>query len=208
MNNVRSQNTVDAEPQNPRAFAVVSSTQQNVMENNWTDEQLIAAMQHESPNIQALDTFIERYWKPLFAWCYMMTVNRHQAFQLGQKTWQHILGAPQLVHSTEDFCTQLVTLATDLWRDQIPADEAETAIETCPGSPFHLSPGAVKEAEISFPYTTPENLHILSKAERTELTRIVDLALGRTTPKQRDILLNSLQSNFRVATTSLGLREE
>jgi hypothetical protein len=51
----------------------------------WTDAWLVAAIRQDPPDEEALDVIVDRYWKPLFARCQMLTLDGEKARDLAQE---------------------------------------------------------------------------------------------------------------------------
>src|SRR5262249_37618381 len=86
-------------------------------ETSWPDAQLIAAVRQEPPDEAALDALVRRYWNRLCSYCYILTVNTHQAADLAQDTWRRVLRARGALKPDGNFPAYLNTIAANLWRD-------------------------------------------------------------------------------------------
>ncbi|MCI0534231.1 MAG: hypothetical protein L0Z50_03280 [Verrucomicrobiales bacterium] len=60
---------------------------------DWSDSRLIAAVRRDPPAQWALDALVDRYWKPLFGRCQMLTLNHQSASDLAQEAWCRVLRA-------------------------------------------------------------------------------------------------------------------
>src|SRR5262249_46639093 len=83
----------------------------------WSDTWLVAAVRRETPDVSALDVLAERYWKPLFGRCHLLTLNHDRASDLAQQTWARVLRTRQGLKPGGNFPGYLMTIATNLWRD-------------------------------------------------------------------------------------------
>lgn len=189
MNNFQNRNATAVRLSSGGFSRAVANAQPNSPASEWPDWRLITAIRNEPMNILALDTLIDRYWKPLFAQCQILTVNRAQAVQLAEETWKRILREPTFL-PTEAFFTYLSANAADLWRDQIRAAEVTEVIDAGQESPLELLRTAIDEKDISFVQAAVENLEALSEDEQLRLSKTIDLALGKLAPAKREVLLS------------------
>jgi RNA polymerase sigma-70 factor (ECF subfamily) len=83
----------------------------------WPDAWLVAAVRGEPPDVAALDALVGRYWKPLFARCELLTMNRDVASDLAQETWSRVLRARRALDPDGNFPGYLSAIALNIWRD-------------------------------------------------------------------------------------------
>jgi RNA polymerase sigma factor (sigma-70 family) len=100
----------------------LNDTPANSEDESISDRILIAAIEREPLDLEAMDTLIERHWPRLFARCAMLCSNREDAYDLAQETWCRILRARHRLRSDGNFPAYLTTVATNLWRDRQRAE--------------------------------------------------------------------------------------
>jgi RNA polymerase sigma-70 factor, ECF subfamily len=83
----------------------------------WPDAWLVAAVRRDPPDELALDVLVDRYWKPLFGRCQLLTLNHHKASDLAQEAWCRVLRVRHTLKPGGNFPAYLTTIATNLWRD-------------------------------------------------------------------------------------------
>ena len=83
----------------------------------WPDAWLVAAIRCEPPDVAALDVIVRRYWKPLFARCELLTMNREMASDLAQETWCRVLRARRALDPNGNVPGYLSAVALNIWRD-------------------------------------------------------------------------------------------
>jgi RNA polymerase sigma factor (sigma-70 family) len=156
--------------------------------NLWPDAWLIAAIRCEPPDGPALDVLVDRYWKKLFARCQVMTLNAQKASDLAQEAWCRVLRARRSLKPDGNFPAYLLTIATNLWRDNCRSARR--------AGPMAESRLASLEAEIAS--DTGENgrladflpdLKTIHHVESTLLKLDIDEALGRLNTLLHEILV-------------------
>lgn len=155
---------------------------------NWPDAWLLAAVRREPPDVSALDALVSRYWKPLFARCEVLTLNRDRANDLAQESWVRVLRARHHLDPEGNFGGYLTTVATNIWRDWQRAIRragnmgdhrlASLDDEVCTAGGDRLTLVDV----IPDLGTLPPEEHALLKLD-------LDRALARLEPRQRDVLI-------------------
>src|SRR5687768_15153591 len=70
---------------------------------SWPDAWLINGVRREPPDDSALDALVARYWKPLFARCEMLTLDKDSASDLAQETWLRMLRARKTLEPDGNF---------------------------------------------------------------------------------------------------------
>jgi RNA polymerase sigma-70 factor, ECF subfamily len=83
----------------------------------WPDVWLVAAVRRDPPDEPALDVLVDRYWKPLYGRCHLLTLNHHKASDLAQEAWCRVLRVRHTLKPGGNFPAYLTTTATNLWRD-------------------------------------------------------------------------------------------
>ena len=156
---------------------------------DWSEASLIAAVREEPPNEQALDVLVERHWKPLYARCEMLTLDRHKAFDLAQDAWRRILRARRTLKPDGNLGGYLNMTATNLWRDKLrSARRAGPLAENRMLSLDAPSPGEDGES-IGLAEAIPD-LNSLDEDGKTRLRLDIDRALSQLTPLLRDVLVS------------------
>lgn len=154
----------------------------------WSDAMLIAAVRRDPPDEAALDALVDRYWKPLFGRCQMLTLNHQSASDLAQEAWCRVLRARHALKPDGNFPAYLATVATNLWRDS-----HRSARRAGPLANHRLAsldaalPGDEGET-VSLADVLPD-LNTLHGEEQTLLKLDIDRALKQLTPLLRDVLV-------------------
>jgi DNA-directed RNA polymerase specialized sigma24 family protein len=178
-------------PNGTSQAAAFAETQQAIRDMvDWPDSWLIAAARREPVNVHALDTLIDRYWKPLFAHCRMLTVDPEQGAVLAQEVWRHLLQARPALPPTGDFRAHLTLTAAQLWRGQTRSPHTSAAVATARDFSTEASQSDEDEEEIAFACTEVADLNSLSEEEKVRLEKEIDGALEELTPFDRDVLLS------------------
>ena len=158
---------------------------------SWQDEWLIAAVRRDPPDVAALDALAERYWKPLFGRCQMLTLNPEKARDLAQQAWYRVLRARRTLKPDGNFPAFLATVATNLWRDS-----HRSARRAGPLADHRLA-----SLDATFPTASGESamladtlpdLNALRAEERSTLALDIDQALEQLTPLLRDVVVSRL----------------
>ena len=154
----------------------------------WTDERLISAVRRDPPDEAALDALVDRYWKPLFARCRMLTLNCQKAGDLAQEAWCRVLRARHSLKPDGNFPAYLMTVATNIWRDfnrsarragPLANDRLTSLDAALPGD----------EADTIVLADLVPDLNALQSRERALLKLDIDRALEQLTPLFRDVLV-------------------
>lgn len=156
--------------------------------NEWSDAWLVAAVRRDPPNDRALNVLADRYWKPLFARCQMLTLNREKASDLAQQAWCRVLRVRHSLKPDGNFPAYLATVATNLWRDAHRADlragpMAESRLISLDRSVAIDDDDAVMLGDVI------PDLNSLDAEEQTDLAMDLDDALRRLTPLLRDVVV-------------------
>jgi len=154
----------------------------------WTDASLISNVRRDPPDEVALDALVDRYWKPLFARCQMLTLNRQKASDLAQEAWRRVLRARHSLKPDGNFPAYLMTVATNIWRDS-----ARSARRAGPLAMDRLAsldaPLPGDEGDTIVLADVVPDLNTLQTEERALLKMDVDRALEHLTPLLRDVLV-------------------
>ncbi|HTE89723.1 MAG TPA: sigma-70 family RNA polymerase sigma factor [Terriglobales bacterium] len=154
----------------------------------WPDTWLIAAVRRDPPDVQALDALANRYWKPLFGRCQLLTGNHQKASDLAQEAWCRVLRTRHALKSGGNFPAYLTTIATNLWRDSY-----RSAQRAGP-----MADHRVESLDAAYPNEDGESvalvdripdLKALSPEDQTLLAMDIDEALEQLTPQLRDVLV-------------------
>ncbi len=154
----------------------------------WSDAMLIASVRRDPPDEAALDALVDRYWKPLFGRCQMLTLNHQSASDLAQEAWCRVLRARHSLKPDGNFPAYLATVATNLWRDS-----HRSARRAGPLANHRLAsldaalPGDEGET-VSLADVLPD-LNTLHGEKQTLLKLDIDRALKQLTPLSRDVLV-------------------
>jgi RNA polymerase sigma factor (sigma-70 family) len=154
----------------------------------WPDAWLIGAVRRDPPNAEALDTLVERHWRPLFARCQLLTLDHNKANDLGQDAWCRVLRARHSLKPGGNLPAYLATVATNLWRDRNRsarragplADERLLALDA-------VLPDEDGQA-MALGEVLPDP-NALQAHEQAMLALDIDKALERLTPQLRDVLV-------------------
>jgi len=154
----------------------------------WPDSWLIAAVRRDPPDVEALDALANRFWKPLFGRCQLLTVNLQKAGDLAQEAWCRVLRARRTLKPGGNFPAYLATIATNLWRDAYRSARragpmADHRLESLDAAhPNDDGEGGALVDRIP-------DLKMLSPEEQTQLAMDIDMALEHLTPQLREVLV-------------------
>jgi len=172
----------------PAPFHDGSSSVQHT-QTTWPDAWLINAVRREPPDEEALDALVERYWKPLYARCRVLTLDSEKARDLAQEAWLRVLRARTSLQPEGNFHAYIMTVATNLWRDN-----ARAAVRAGPAADNRLA-----SLEAPFINDGDESIalgsfiadpHTLSVDDQLLLEMDLDEALSRLEPRLRDVLVS------------------
>jgi RNA polymerase sigma factor (sigma-70 family) len=160
-------------------------------ETAWSDAWLIAAVRRDPPDVAALDILADRYWKPLFGRCQMLTLNQEKAGDLAQQAWCRVLRARNTLKPSGNFPAFLTTVATNLWRDSHrSARRAGPLAEHRIASLNAALQGDEGEA-VALVDVLPD-LNAAHAEEQKLLALDIDQALEQLSPLLRDVLVSRL----------------
>src|SRR5688572_7436625 len=155
----------------------------------WPDAWLINAVRREPPDEGALNALVDRYWKPLYARCRMLTVDPDTACDLAQESWLRVLRARHSLQPDGHFQAYITTIATNLWRDM-----NRSAVRAGPMADGRMasldSPVAGNEDESMLLINLLADPHTLSSDDQIVLEMDMDNALSRLDPRLRDVLIS------------------
>ena len=155
----------------------------------WPDAWLINAVRREPPDDEALNALVERYWKPLFARCRMLTLDGDHARDLAQETWLRVLKSRHTLEPDGHFQAYVMTIATNVWRD---ANRASLrAGPMAEGRMASLESSTVSRDEESIPLgNVVADPRTLSPDDQLLLEMDLDRALGLLEPRLRDVVVS------------------
>jgi RNA polymerase sigma factor (sigma-70 family) len=154
----------------------------------WPDTWLVAAVRRDPPDVAALDTLAERYWKPLFGRCQLLTLDHQKAGDLAQEAWCRVLRARHGLKPDGNFPAYLTTIATNLWRDRhrsarragLLAEDRLLALDASL---------PLEEGESIMLADVLPDLNALQAQEQTLLALDIDQALKHLAPQLREVLV-------------------
>lgn len=157
----------------------------------WPDARLINAIRREPPDRESLNTLVDRYWKPLYARCFMLTLDAEDARGLAQESLLRIVISRHSIQPDRPFQVHVITIATDLWRNincgalraELLADSDAASV----GSAANLG----KDESITLAETLAD-ARALSFDDELRLEMDLDQALVRLEPRLRDVLIACL----------------
>jgi RNA polymerase sigma factor (sigma-70 family) len=154
----------------------------------WPDAWLINAVRRDPPDEESLNVLVDRYWKPLYARCRMLTLDGDSARDLAQESWLRVLKARHSIQPDGHFQAYIITIATNLWRDiNRAAMRAGAMADTRVAS----LDSAIREGEDES--ITLGNVladpHTISSDDQLLLEMDLDHALARLEPRLRDVLV-------------------
>jgi RNA polymerase sigma factor (sigma-70 family) len=162
----------------------LTEAQSDAQEDSW----LIARICHDPPDPAALDELVSRYWKALYGRCHLLTLDHEKAKDLAQDAWCRVLRARHSLKPDGNFPAYLMTVATNLWRDsqrhaRRAGPLAQQRLASLDAGLLDSEGDALMLADV---------LPDLSASESGEAARLrldIDEALGRLTPRLRDVLV-------------------
>jgi len=155
----------------------------------WPDSWLINAVRREPPDEEALNALVDRYWKPLYARCRMLTLEGDSARDLAQEAWLRVLRARQSLSPEKSFHGYLMTIATNLWRDMNRAALRAGLVAERRMSSLESSAVIDDDESVSLGNVLPDP-HSLSRDDQLLLEMDLDNALALLEPKLRDVLIS------------------
>jgi len=164
----------------------------------WSDVWLIAAVRRDPPDEKALDVLADRYWKPLFGRCQVLTLNHHKANDLAQEAWCRVLRTRRSLHPGGNFPAYLTTVATNIWRDwhrsaRRAGPMAEKQLASLDAVLEDGNGNGTSLADIL------PDVNALEAEQRKRLMMDIDQALERLAPQLRDVLVSRFISHESCA---------
>jgi RNA polymerase sigma-70 factor (ECF subfamily) len=157
----------------------------------WSDEWLIAAVRRDPPDVAALDVLANRYWKPLFGHCRMLTLNQEEASDLAQQAWCRVLRARHSLKPGGNFPAFLTKIATNLWRDSHRSARRAGPLADHRMASLNAT-FYTEDGESSMLSDTLPDLSALRAEQQKLLALDLDQALEQLTPLLRDVLVSRL----------------
>jgi RNA polymerase sigma-70 factor (ECF subfamily) len=154
----------------------------------WPDTWLIAAVRRDPPDVQALDALANRYWKPLFGRCQLLTLNHQKASDLAQEAWCRVLRARHALKPGGNFPAYLTTIATNLWRDWYRSAQRAGPMAEHRLASLDAEPPNDDGETLALVDRIPD-LKALSPEDQTLLAMDIDKALEQLTPQLREVLV-------------------
>jgi RNA polymerase sigma factor (sigma-70 family) len=175
-------------PLDPNAALNARGTDPACAIDDWTDAALVAAIRADPPATMALNELAQRYWKPLFAHCQMIALNRADAADLAQDAWRRVLKARHNLKPEGNFPGYLRMIAMNLWRDRCRSENragalAANRVISLDGSVSDEDGGAIILGD-----AVPD-LFSLEADQQARLTADIDAALGQLSPTLRGVLV-------------------
>ena len=155
---------------------------------DWSDSQLIAAVRRDPPDQRALDALVDRYWKPLFARCQMLTLNHQSASDLAQEAWCRVLRARHSLKPDGNFPGYLTTIATNLWRDSNRAARRAGSMAEHRLASLDVPLSSDEGETVALVDVLPD-LNALQADEQKLLAMDIDRALEALSPLSREVLV-------------------
>ncbi len=148
---------------------------------------LIEAVRRDPPDAAALQLLVDRHWRALVARCRLLTGSGDDARDLAQESWCRLLRSRHLLRPDGDLGGYLVTIATNLWRDDRRSRRRAGAI--APERLLSLdAPVAGTDDGASLGASVPSPRS--EGAEQLAALRIdIDRALASLAPRHREVLL-------------------
>ena len=172
-----------------RETPVLTLTHQRLAKTrSWTDARLIAAIQEEPPNEDALHELVTRYWHTLFARCRALTMGSDLAADLVQETWSRVLRARAGLRPDGSFPGYIIAVATNIYRDQRrlsrrAGDMAEHRLLS-----LELAMPSDEDDTVVLADVIPDT-RTLGRADRLALAIDLDGAFAQLTPRLREVVV-------------------
>lgn len=152
------------------------------------DTSLVAAVRRDPPDAAALDALADRYWRGLFGRCRMLTLNHEKACDLAQEAWCRVLRARHSLDPRGNFPAYLSVTAMNIWRDwhRSARRAGPMADRRLASLDAAFAGGAGDGAALAD--AIPDGSR-LGTEEQSSLKLDIDRALGRLTPRLREVLV-------------------
>jgi RNA polymerase sigma-70 factor, ECF subfamily len=165
---------------------------------NWPDAWLINAVRRDPADEDALNALVDRYWKPLYARCRMLTLDPDSARDLAQDSWLRVLRARHSLEPDGHFQAYIITIATNLWRDMNRASLRAGGLADNRVASLE-APVASDDNESIALVNVVADPHTLSSDDQILLEMDLDNALRRLEPRLRDVLVSRYISGESAA---------
>jgi len=173
----------------PAGFAATGlGTRRQSSKSDWPDAWLINAVRRETPDEEALDVLVARYWKALFARCQILTLEREAASDLAQEAWLRVLRARRTLEPDGNFHGYIIAIATNLWRDRNRSARRAGAMADNRLESLEATDSSHGQS-IALVDVVPD-ASTLSIDEQVALKMDIDNALQRLDPQLRDVLVS------------------
>jgi RNA polymerase sigma factor (sigma-70 family) len=154
----------------------------------WPDPWLIAAVRRDPPDEAALDALADRYWRPLFGRCRLVTLNQEKASDLAQEAWCRVLRARHRLDPEGNFPAYLAATAMNIWRDWHRSARRAGPMADHRLASLDAAPPGAEGRRLPLAEAVPD-LASLDAEERNALKLDIDEALGRLSPRSREVLV-------------------
>ena len=159
-----------------------------VAKSTWPDAWLINAVRRDPPDEESLNALVDRYWKPLYARCRMLTLDADTARDLAQEAWLRVLKARHSIQPDGHFQAYVITIATNLWRDINRAALRAGPMADNRVASLDSAVRADEDESITLGNVLADP-HTLSSDDQILLEMDLDHALARLEPRLRDVLI-------------------
>ena len=165
------------------------SAQSEANPSAWPDAWLINAVRRDPPDEDALNALVDRYWKPVYARCRLLTADPDSARDLAQESWLRVLRARHSLEPDGHFQAYVATIATNLWRDRNRS--AVRAGPMADGRMASLDSSVVADdGDSTSLINVLADPHTLSPDDQILLEMDLDNALSRLELRLRDVLIS------------------
>ena len=165
------------------------SAQSEANPSAWPDAWLINAVRRDPPDEDALNALVDRYWKPIYARCRLLTADPDSARDLAQESWLRVLRARHSLEPDGHFQAYVATIATNLWRDRNRS--AVRAGPMADGRMASLDSSVVADdGDSTSLINVLADPHTLTPDDQILLEMDLDNALSRLEPRLRDVLIS------------------
>jgi RNA polymerase sigma factor (sigma-70 family) len=152
-----------------------------------SDDWLVAAVRRDPPDEVALQALVDRYWKPLFARCRLLTQDADVASDLANETWYRILRARRSLDPSKSFRGYLITIASNLWRDWNRAARHGSSMSLGRAQSLDAQLPSDDGTPLTFGDLLPDPASLDAEGQ-AHLKLDLDEALARLSPQLRDVL--------------------
>lgn len=168
---------------------VLTLTRQRSAEiRGWTDARLIAAVQQEPPNQDALHELVTRYWHTLFARCRALTMGSDLAADLVQETWSRVLRARAGLRPDGNFPGYILAVATNIQRDQRRSSRRAGDMAEHRLLSLQLAMPSEEDDAVVLADVIPD-MQTVARADRLALAIDLDGAFAQLTPRLRELVV-------------------